>query len=72
MTRNTDNAVLKKDNAINKGKIKTNAIEWYVPHYTASMQQQSILSEEIINKTPTQIQFPEKTIFIEESNNQKF
>ena len=55
LTRNTDNAVLNKDNAINNGKIKINAIEWYVPQYTPSMQQQSILSKQTINKTPTQI-----------------
>ena len=28
LTRNTDNAILNKDNAINKAKIKINAIEW--------------------------------------------
>ena len=42
LTRNTDNAILNKANAINLGKIKINALEWYVPHYTPSMQQQSI------------------------------
>ena len=53
LTRNTDNAVLNKDNIINNGKIKNIAIEWYVPHCTPSMQQQAILSKQIINKTPT-------------------
>ena len=47
MTRNSDNAVLNKANATNNSKIKINAIEWYVPHYTPSMQQQSILSKQI-------------------------
>ena len=42
LTRNNDNAVLNKYNAINNGKYKINAIEWYVPHYTPTMQQQSI------------------------------
>ena len=60
LTRNTDNAVLNKANAINLGKIKINALEWYVPHYTPSMQQQSILSKQILNKTPTQIQYRER------------
>ena len=72
MTRNTDIAVLNKDNAINNGKIKINAIERYVPHYTPSMQQQKILSKQIINKTPTQIQYPEKSIFTKEVNTQIF
>ena len=44
LTRNTDHAVLNKGNTIYIGKIKINAIEWYVPHYTPSIQQQSILS----------------------------
>ena len=72
LTRNTDNAVLNKANGINNGKIKINAIEWYVPHYTPSMQQQSILSKQILNKTPTQIQYPERSVFMKEVNTQNF
>ena len=72
MTGNSDNAVLNKGNAINNGKIKINAIEWYVSHYTPSMQQQAILSKQIINKTPTQIQYPERSVFMKEVNTQNF
>ena len=72
LTRNTDNAVLNRGNAINNGKIKINAIEWYVPHYTPSMQQQAILSKQIINKTPTEIQYPERSVFMKEVNTQNF
>ena len=72
LTRNTDNAVLNKANAINNGKIRINAIEWYVPHYTPSIQQQSILSKQILNKTPTQIQYPERSVFMKEVNTQNF
>ena len=72
LTRNTDNALLNKDNAIANGRIKINAIEWYVPHYTPSMQQQSILSKQIINKTPTEIKYPERSVFMKEVNTQNF
>ena len=72
LTRNTDNAVLNKANATNNGKIKVNAIEWYVPHYTPSMQQQAILSKQILNKSPTQIQYPERSFFMKEKNTQNF
>ena len=72
MTRNSDNAVLNKDNAINVGKIKINAIEWYVPHYTPSIQQQPILSKQILHKTPTQISYPERSVFMKEVNTQNF
>ena len=72
LTRNTDNAVLNKANAINIGKIKINAIERYVPHYTPSVEQQSILSKQNLNKTPTQIQYPERFVFMKEVNTQNF
>ena len=72
LTRNTNNAVLNKDNAINNGRVKIKAIEWYVPHYTPSIQQQTILSKQILNKTPTQIQYPERSFFMKEVNTQKF
>ena len=70
LTRNSDNVVLNKGNAINIGKIKINVIEWYVPHYTPSIQQQSILSKQIINKTPTEINYPERSVFMKEVNTQ--
>ena len=72
MTRNSDNTVLNKTNAINNGKVKINAIEWYVPHYTPSVQQQAILSKQILKKTPTQIQYPERSVFMKEVNTQNF
>ena len=72
LTRNTNNAVLNEDNAINLGRIKINGIEWYVPHYTPSIQQQSILSKQIINKTPTEINYPERSVFMKEVNTQNF
>ena len=72
LTRTFDNAVLNKGNAINNGKIKMKAIEWYVPHYIHSMQQQSILSKQILNKTPTEIKYPERSVFMKEVNTQNF
>ena len=61
---------MNKANAINNGKIKINSINWYVPHYTASLKQQSILSDQILNKTPTQINYPERSVFMKEVNTQ--
>ena len=72
MIRNSDSAVLNKGNAINNGKVNINALEWYVPHYTPSIQQQVILSKQILNKTPTQINYPEKSVFMKEVNTQNF
>ena len=55
LTRNSDNAVLNKDNAVNNGGVKINALEWYGPHYIPSIDQQTILFKQIKDKTPTQL-----------------
>ena len=72
LTKNSDNAVLNKGNAINNGKIKIIAKEWYVPHYTPSMQQQSMLSKQILSKTPKENKYPERSVFMKEVNTQNF
>ena len=72
LTRNSDNAVLNKGDAINLGKVIINAIEWYVPHYTASMSQQTLLSNQIVNKIPTELKYIERSVFMKEVNTQNF
>ena len=59
LTRNSDNAVLNKTNATAIGKIKINSIEWYVPHYTASLKKQGILMKQITDKIPTELRYVE-------------
>ena len=44
---NTDNAVLTENNATNNAKIKIIASEWYVPHYTLSLEKYKKLMEKI-------------------------
>ena len=70
LTRNNDNAVLNKDNATPDGKLKINAFEWYIPHYTPSMSQQTVLSNQIVNKIPTELQYIERSVFMKEVNTQ--
>ena len=55
LTRDGDNAVLNKDNAVANAKIKINALDWYVPHYIPSIDQQNISFKQIKDKTPTQL-----------------
>ena len=55
LTRISDNAPLKKTNATAIGKIKINIIEWYVPHYTASLKDQDIFMKQIIDKIPAEL-----------------
>ena len=72
LTRNTDNAVLNKDNAVNNAEIKINSFAWYIPRYTPSIQQQSVLYMHIKDKTPTELQYVERSVFMKEVNTQVY
>ena len=72
LTRDSDNAVLNKTNATAVGKIKINSIQWYVPHYTASVKEQGILMNQITDKIPTELRYVERSVFLKEVNTQNF
>ena len=57
---------MNKGNAVNFGKIKLNAMEWYVPHYTPSIPQQAIKSKQILSRKPTELQCAERSVFMKE------
>ena len=70
LTGNKDEAVIDKVAAIADARIKIDHIHWYVPHYTPSIQQQSFLSKQILSKTPTELRYVERSVFIKEVKNQ--
>ena len=70
LTRNKDDAVIEKSNPTADARIRIDHIHWYVPHYTPSNQQQSTLSKQILSKTPTELKFVERSVFMKEVNNQ--
>ena len=70
LTRNKDDAVIDKANGIADARIKIDHIYWYVPHYTPSIQQQSTLSKQILSKTPSELRYVERSVFMKEVNNQ--
>ena len=63
---------MNKDNAVNNAKIKINALEWYVPHYTPNLDEYTKLQTQIKQKTPTNLHYPERSVFMKEVNTQKF
>ena len=71
-TRNTDNAVLNKANETANAKIKISSLEWYVPHYTPSPNECNKLMTQIKQKTPTNLHYPERSVFMKEVDTQKF
>ena len=55
LARNKDDAVIDKAAVIADARIKNDHIHWYVPHYVPSIQQQGILSKQILSKTPKEL-----------------
>ena len=72
LTGNTDNAVLNKANATNNAEIKINALDWHVPHYTPSLEEYKKLMEQITKKNPTQLHYPERSVFMKQVNTENF
>ena len=70
LTRNKNDAVIDKAAGIADARIKIDHIHWYVPHYIPSIQQQGILSKQILNKTLRASIYWTICFFLKEVNNQ--
>ena len=70
MTRNTDNGVLNKDNAVANGRVKINSLDWYVPHYSPNLEEYNKLMNQIKKNSPTLLHYPERSVFMKEVNTQ--
>ena len=70
LTRNTDNAVLNKDNVVVNGRVQINSLDWYVPHYSPNLEEYTKLMTQIKKNTPTQLNYVERSVFMKEVNTQ--
>ena len=70
LTRNTDNAVLNKDNAVINGRVKINSLDWYVPHYSQNLEEYTKIMNQTKKKTPTLLHYPERSVFMKEVKTQ--
>ena len=70
LTRASESAVLNKTNATAIGRVKINSIEWYVPHYTASLKEQGKLMKQIADKIPTELRYVQRSVYMKEVNTQ--
>ena len=69
-TRNTDNTVLNKDNAVAKGRVKIISLDWYVLHYIPNLEEYNKLTNQIKKNFPTLLHYPERSVFMKEVNTQ--
>ena len=70
LTRNTDNAALNKNNAVANARIRIYSLDWYVPHYSANLEEYNKLMLQIKKNTPTLLHCPERSVFVKEVNTQ--
>ena len=70
LTRKKNEAVIDKVAGIADARIKIDHFHWYVAHYTPSIQQQSIFSNQILKKMPTELRYVERSVFMKEVNYQ--
>ena len=64
LTRINNRAILNKVPAINEGNDVITRIDWFVPHYTPSMEHQAVISQQIINETAPEIRYVKRTVFM--------
>ena len=70
LTGNKVEAVIDKVEGITDARVEIDQIHWYVAQYTPSIQQQSILSKQIVSKTPRELSYFERSVFMKEVKNQ--
>ena len=68
LTRNTDNAVLNKDNAVANGRVEINSLDWYVPHYSPNLEEYNKLMNQIKKNSPTLLNYPDRSVFMKAVN----
>ena len=71
LTRNKDEALIDEAVGIVDARTRIDQIDWYVPHCTSSLDQERILTKQIVNKIPTQLRYIERSLFIKAVNIQK-
>ena len=70
LTRIKDDAVIDKAADIADARNKGDHIQWYMRHCIPSIQQQGILSKQILSKTPSEHRYVKRSAFMKESNHQ--
>ena len=57
LARKKDDSVLHKAGGIADARIKIDHVHWYVPDYISSIQQRSLISQQILSKTPRELRY---------------
>ena len=70
LTRIEDDDDIDKTEGIADARIENDHFHWYVTHYTPSTQEQIVLQNQNLKKTPTELRYFERCVFMKEVNYQ--
>ena len=70
LTRKKVDAIIDKATGITVARLTIDHIPWYLPHYTPSIQRHSIIFNQFLSKTPTELRYVQRSDFMKEVNNQ--
>ena len=68
LTRNKEEAVIDRSPVIADVRNKIDHMHWYILHYRPSIQQQGLLSKQILSRTSTEFRYFERYAFMKEVN----
>ena len=68
LKRNTNNVAISRGNAVDAAKVVVKDINWYIPHYVPSLENQQLVLIQILNKDPTELYYTKRTVFRKDVN----
>ena len=57
-----------RGNAVDATKVVVKDINWYIPHYVPSLENQQLVLDQILNKDPTELYYTERSVFRKDVN----
>ena len=68
LKRNSSNDVVFRTEAVNAAKVVVKDINWYIPHYVPSLENQQLVPNQILNKDATELYYTERSVFRKDVN----
>ena len=68
LKRNNNNDPIIRTAGTDAAKIIIKDIGWYIPHYTPSLENQQIVMDQLLDKSPTELYYLERSVFRKDVN----
>ena len=72
LKRKYNNDPIIRTAVVDAEKIVIKDIDWYIPHFTPSLENQQFVMDQLLNKDPTQLYYMELIVFIKDVNTNNY